>query len=93
MHIFVEQTPARTTELQRKNGLGIIYALADDHKGSGKLFWDDGNSIDTIINGQYTFLTFTGTKVNGVYLLLSLKYFTAGSAPFFDESRLFEHNV
>lgn len=92
--IFVEQTPARTTELQRKNGLGIIYALADDHQGNGRLFWDDGNSIDTITNEQYTLLTFTGTKVHCVYLHQPLKDFTAGLAEhLFNEFKIFLNTI
>ena len=44
--------------------MGIIYGLDEPSKVStGHLFWDDGNSIDTIENGNYILLKFEGTQV------------------------------
>ena len=42
---------------------------------NGHLFWDDGTSIDTISNGHYTIVHFTGTEVMAL-LLSSCHYFS-----------------
>ncbi|XP_078486588.1 sucrase-isomaltase, intestinal [Ciona intestinalis] len=61
--IIPTQTPARTTELQRSNGLGIIYAIGDSlSQASGHLFWDDWDSIDDFENGVFLMLSFSGDQ-------------------------------
>ena len=57
------QTPARTTSIQRNNGLGVLYAI-NEGTSSGHLFWDDGNSIDTIGTGSYILVNFEGKQVS-----------------------------
>ncbi|XP_076803980.1 sucrase-isomaltase, intestinal-like [Clavelina lepadiformis] len=61
--IIPTQTPARTTEIQRTNPLGVMYAIDDSPApATGHLFWDDGKSIDTIENGKYILVNFQGTQ-------------------------------
>lgn len=64
MGYFLTQQPAKTTEKQRYNNMGVIYGLGEaSETASGHLFWDDGDSIDTIHTGEYILLKFTGTQV------------------------------
>ncbi|XP_006891565.1 PREDICTED: sucrase-isomaltase, intestinal-like [Elephantulus edwardii] len=41
------------------NPLGLIVALNDDNTAIGDFFWDDGETKDTIENGNYIFYTFS----------------------------------
>ena len=44
--------------------MGVIYGLSEaSETANGHLFWDDGDSIDTIHTGEYILLKFTGTQV------------------------------
>ncbi|XP_068026417.1 LOW QUALITY PROTEIN: maltase-glucoamylase-like [Melanerpes formicivorus] len=52
-HIFPVQQPATTTVQSRKNPMGLIIALDDKEEAVGELFWDDGESTDTIISQSY----------------------------------------
>ncbi|XP_030816697.1 maltase-glucoamylase, intestinal-like [Camarhynchus parvulus] len=52
-YILPEQAPATTTTESRLNPFGLIIALDERGKASGSLFWDDGDSIDTIENENY----------------------------------------
>lgn len=47
------QEPEMTTELARQNPYGLIVALDAEQTAEGMLFNDDGDSIDTVENGQY----------------------------------------
>ena len=60
-HLFC-QTPAKTTDIQRSNPLGVFYAMGDG-VSSGHLFWDDGDSIDTIEKKECVLVHFAGTQV------------------------------
>ena len=59
------QSPAMTTMDSRTNGLGLIVSLDDKQEARGNLYWDEGNSIDPIKNGKFTFLNF---KYSNFYL-------------------------
>lgn len=52
-NILPTQEPAVNTEISRNNPFGLIIALDDDGKAEGSLFYDDGDSLGTIENGQY----------------------------------------
>ena len=43
----------------RKNSFRLIVAIGADGKARGDLFWDDGDSQNTISNERYTYLTFS----------------------------------
>uniref|UniRef100_H2ZBD9 alpha-glucosidase n=1 Tax=Ciona savignyi TaxID=51511 RepID=H2ZBD9_CIOSA len=58
-YIIPTQSPAVTTYFSRQNDFGLLVLLDDDMKSSGNLFWDDGDSLDTVKNKLYTYSTFT----------------------------------
>ncbi|KAJ8797700.1 hypothetical protein J1605_017126 [Eschrichtius robustus] len=43
----------------RNNPLGLIVALDEDNTAKGDFFWDDGETKDTIQNGNYILYTFS----------------------------------
>ncbi|XP_075583620.1 maltase-glucoamylase-like [Pelecanus crispus] len=52
-YVFPFQRPATTTVASRKNPMGLIIALDDNNEAVGELFWDDGESTDTVNNKSY----------------------------------------
>ncbi|XP_030311852.1 sucrase-isomaltase, intestinal [Calypte anna] len=58
-YIYPIQKPATTTVASRKNPMGLIIALDDNSAASGNLFWDDGESTDTVQNKNYIYYEFT----------------------------------
>ncbi|XP_078419908.1 sucrase-isomaltase, intestinal [Cetorhinus maximus] len=61
-YIIPWQEPANTTYYSRKNFLGLIVALDDNQAAKGRLFWDDGQSIDTIERGEYFLAEFSAAN-------------------------------
>ncbi|XP_010220406.1 PREDICTED: maltase-glucoamylase, intestinal-like, partial [Tinamus guttatus] len=61
-YILPRQAPATTTTRSRLNPFGLTIALDDHGEASGSLFWDDGDSIDTIENGIYFLAKYTFKK-------------------------------
>ncbi|XP_078065159.1 sucrase-isomaltase, intestinal [Mustelus asterias] len=61
-YIIPWQEPANTTHYSRKNYLGLIVALDDNQTAKGRLFWDDGQSIDTIEKKEYFLAEFIAEK-------------------------------
>lgn len=57
-HIFTAATSAVTTTDQRQKPLVLYVALNKDGTAKGELFWDDGDSLHTIENGQYNLFKF-----------------------------------
>ncbi|XP_066540681.1 sucrase-isomaltase, intestinal [Hoplias malabaricus] len=53
------QRPAVTTTQSRRYPMGLIIALDDNKQASGELFWDDGDSRDTVSSGSYILYHFT----------------------------------
>ena len=47
-----------TTESIRKGNLGLAVLPGSDKTAQGDLFWDDGDSIDTIEKNEYNFYSF-----------------------------------
>ncbi|XP_075544668.1 lysosomal alpha-glucosidase-like [Dermacentor variabilis] len=58
-HIFAGATNATTTKDQRQKPLFLFAALDKDGTAKGELFWDDGDSLDTIEKGKYNLFTFS----------------------------------
>nr|XP_046169636.1 maltase-glucoamylase, intestinal [Oncorhynchus gorbuscha]XP_046169637.1 maltase-glucoamylase, intestinal [Oncorhynchus gorbuscha]XP_046169639.1 maltase-glucoamylase, intestinal [Oncorhynchus gorbuscha]XP_046169640.1 maltase-glucoamylase, intestinal [Oncorhynchus gorbuscha] len=53
------QRPAVTTVYSRRNPMGLIVALDDNNRAAGELFWDDGDSRDTVETGNYMHYQFS----------------------------------
>ncbi|KAH7968110.1 hypothetical protein HPB52_005827 [Rhipicephalus sanguineus] len=52
------QLPAATTEVSRRSPLSLVVAPDERGTARGELFWDDGDSIDTVQREQYNTYTF-----------------------------------
>ncbi|KAM6301712.1 sucrase-isomaltase, intestinal-like [Podargus strigoides] len=63
-YILPEQAPATTTTKSRLNPFGLIIALDEQGEASGSLFWDDGDSIDTIEKENYFLAKYTYSNGN-----------------------------
>lgn len=61
-YIFPIQQPATTTVASRRNPLGLIIALDDNKEANGELFWDDGETKDTVANNVYLLCEFSVTQ-------------------------------
>ncbi|XP_033207449.1 lysosomal alpha-glucosidase-like [Belonocnema kinseyi] len=67
--ILPEQEPGFTTTESRKNKFGLLVALNDENEAYGELFWDDGDSTDSLEKGNYIMINFVaknGTLSNSV---------------------------
>ena len=62
-YIVPTQEPAANTVLSRQNAFGLIVALDGSRVSKGDLFWDDGESIDTVGSGNYHYSTFEFNQV------------------------------
>ncbi|CAG7786231.1 unnamed protein product, partial [Allacma fusca] len=51
--IYPTQEPALNTELARRNDIGITIALDDNNSADGRMYNDDGDSLDPIESGKY----------------------------------------
>ncbi|XP_038616574.1 maltase-glucoamylase, intestinal [Tachyglossus aculeatus] len=63
-HILPCQEPANNTHYSRRNALGLLVALDEDGQAKGRLFWDDGQSIDTYENGNYHLSAFSASRAH-----------------------------
>ncbi|XP_011827421.1 PREDICTED: maltase-glucoamylase, intestinal-like [Mandrillus leucophaeus] len=61
-YILPWQEPALNTHLSRKNPLGLIIALDENKEAKGELFWDDGQTKDTVENKVYLLCEFSVTQ-------------------------------
>ncbi|XP_029922224.1 maltase-glucoamylase, intestinal [Myripristis murdjan] len=71
--ILPTQRPAVTTTYSRRNPMGLIIALDDNSQAAGELFWDDGDSRETVQNGNYIHY-----KFSVVYGVLTMQVTHAG---------------
>ncbi|XP_029661673.1 lysosomal alpha-glucosidase-like isoform X1 [Formica exsecta] len=62
--ILPAQKPSATTTESRKNYFELIVALNEAGNAEGELYWDDGDSIDSIKKKEYLWLSFTANKSN-----------------------------
>ncbi|XP_043729072.1 maltase-glucoamylase, intestinal isoform X3 [Cervus elaphus] len=61
-YIFPTQQPATTTVASRRNPLSLIIALDENKEAKGELFWDDGETKDTVANNVYLLCEFSVTQ-------------------------------
>ncbi|XP_036037737.1 maltase-glucoamylase, intestinal [Onychomys torridus] len=61
-YILPWQQHALNTNLSRKNPLGLLIALDENKEARGELFWDDGQSKDTVTTNTYLFSEFAVTQ-------------------------------
>ncbi|XP_012576239.1 PREDICTED: maltase-glucoamylase, intestinal [Condylura cristata] len=61
-YIFPTQEPATTTVASRRNPLALIIALDDNQEAKGELFWDDGETRDTVASKNYLLYEFSFTQ-------------------------------
>uniref|UniRef100_A0A0P5BNP6 alpha-glucosidase n=1 Tax=Daphnia magna TaxID=35525 RepID=A0A0P5BNP6_9CRUS len=52
-YILPAQKPDLNTMLSRQNNFELLVPLNDQNSASGKMFWDDGESVNTIEDGLY----------------------------------------
>uniref|UniRef100_A0A3P8UQR8 Maltase n=1 Tax=Cynoglossus semilaevis TaxID=244447 RepID=A0A3P8UQR8_CYNSE len=57
--VLPTQTPNVTTTHSRLNPMGLIVTLDDNNQAAGELFWDDGESRDTVRKGNYVHYSFS----------------------------------
>uniref|UniRef100_F6Q4W1 P-type domain-containing protein n=1 Tax=Ornithorhynchus anatinus TaxID=9258 RepID=F6Q4W1_ORNAN len=62
-HILPCQGPGNNTRYSRRNALGLLVALDENGQATGRLFWDDGQSIDTYESGNYHLSAFSASRV------------------------------
>ncbi|XP_048193677.1 maltase-glucoamylase-like [Perognathus longimembris pacificus] len=63
-YILPWQEPALNTHLSRQNPLGLIIALDENNEARGELFWDDGQSKDTVANDAYVLHEFSASQTH-----------------------------
>ena len=56
--IIPTQDPGLTTTAQRDTPFTLIVLLDGEGKASGQLYWDDGESLDSLDFGEYTLVNF-----------------------------------
>ncbi|XP_069543659.1 sucrase-isomaltase, intestinal [Brachyistius frenatus] len=57
--VLPTQRPDVTTTYSRRKPMGLIIALDDNMQAAGELFWDDGDSRETVKNGKYIHYKFS----------------------------------
>ncbi|CAI9734927.1 lysosomal alpha-glucosidase-like [Octopus vulgaris] len=66
--------PDVTTTASRKKKFSLFVAADSNGTSRGELFWDDGESFDTVKTGKYTHLVFTGAQNNVTSEVLASGY-------------------
>ncbi|KAM5255777.1 maltase-glucoamylase [Ctenodactylus gundi] len=61
-YILPCQEPALNTHLSRQKPLSLLIALDENKEARGELFWDDGQSKDTVANNVYLLCEFNATQ-------------------------------
>ncbi|XP_066266382.1 sucrase-isomaltase, intestinal-like [Branchiostoma lanceolatum] len=66
--ILPTQEPANSTVYSRRNPMGLVVALDDSNStgASGDLFWDDGESYDSIETVEHLSVRFTASAVSSL---------------------------
>ena len=63
-HVVPVLPPKQTTTEMRKEKFGLIVSLDKQQTASGSLFWDDGDSLDTVAHKQYSLALFDAKNVS-----------------------------
>ncbi|KAG2393199.1 hypothetical protein C9374_009776 [Naegleria lovaniensis] len=63
-YIIPKQTPGLSTAQQKFNPYNLVVALDSNQKAQGYLFLDDGESIDSIVSGNYAMISFNSTRAS-----------------------------
>lgn len=63
-HVIPTQIPEVTTTASRKNPFGLLVALNEKNEANGTLFWDDGESLDSIEKSNYNLFEFVVKNVS-----------------------------
>ncbi|XP_041660826.1 maltase-glucoamylase, intestinal [Cheilinus undulatus] len=71
--ILPTQEPDVTTTYSRRRPMGLIVALDDKDQAAGELFWDDGDSRDTVKTGNHIHYQFSA-----VYGVLTMQVTQSG---------------
>ncbi|KAM8952382.1 sucrase-isomaltase, intestinal [Pelodytes ibericus] len=87
-YIFPTQKPAKTTFYSRKNPLGILVALDESQTASGLLYWDDGETRETIESGAHILYGFSVFE-NILTLNAVTKGYTDPNNLMFEEIKVF----
>ncbi|XP_051007616.1 maltase-glucoamylase [Acomys russatus] len=61
-YILPWQQHALNTNFSRKNPLGLVIAPDENKEAKGELFWDDGQTKDTVAKNTYLFSEFSVTQ-------------------------------
>lgn len=56
--ILPMQKPEQNTYLQRNNSIELVAAMDNSGEGTGRLYWDDGDSLNSVEEMHYTLLEF-----------------------------------
>jgi lysosomal alpha-glucosidase len=56
------QFPSLTTKQSRKNPFGLLVGLKKGSNATGTLFWDDGESVDSIESKRFNYFNFTANN-------------------------------
>ena len=62
--ILATQQPEVTTKATRAHPFRLLVALSDELTASGDLYWDEGESIDPVLNGDYNYVKFDFKNVS-----------------------------
>ena len=63
-HVIPVLPPKQTTTEMRKEKFGLIVALDKQQTATGSLYWDDGDSLDTVARKQFSLAVFDAKNVS-----------------------------
>ncbi|XP_074657412.1 sucrase-isomaltase, intestinal-like [Tubulanus polymorphus] len=70
-HVIPTQDPARTTAKSRQNPFRIVFVLDENERATGSLYWDDGESIDSIDGDKFMYVEYKASRSGNGILLTS----------------------
>ena len=65
-HVVPVLPPKQTTTEMRKEKFGLIVALDGQNMASGSLFWDDGDSMDSVARQLFSLVVFKAQNVSSL---------------------------
>jgi alpha-glucosidase (family GH31 glycosyl hydrolase) len=82
------KTEHKNTNSVRQSAINLLVLPDQSKRGSGDLFWDDGESIDTIGNGVYNYYTFE--LLDNCSVVLNVKHNNYTNVPIVEEIRVYD---